>query len=119
MALAGGALVVAADGPAAKGPAKPKYTLGEIMSKGHKGNNSLLKKVTTGKATPDETKRLVEYYQAMVLHAPPKGEEKSWKEKTAALVKASEAVAAKKSGAVAMLEKAVNCKACHSAHKPD
>jgi hypothetical protein len=120
-AVGGGAFVLAADTP--KGPekpaAKPKYELSEIMNKGHKGNDSLLKKVTTGKATPAEQKKLMEYYQAMVLHAPPKGDAKAWKEKATALLKASEAVAAKKAGAVAMLEKAANCKACHAAHKPD
>jgi hypothetical protein len=122
LAVGGGAFVLAADGPAKapeKPAAKPKYELSEIMNKGHKGNDSLLKKVTTGKATPAETKKLVEYYQAMVLHAPPKGDEKSWKEKTTALLKASESAAAKKAGAVALLEKAANCKACHAAHKPD
>ena len=123
-AVGGGAFVLAAaaDAPTKapeKPAAKPKYELSEIMNKGHKGNDSLLKKVTTGKATVEETKKLVEYYQAMVLHAPPKGEEKAWKEKTTALLKASEAVAAKKAGAVATLEKAANCKACHAAHKPD
>ena len=112
----GSAWVFAADPP--KAPEKPKYDLAEIMNKGHKGNDSLLKKVTTGKATADETKKLVEYYKALVLHAPPKGDEKSWKEKTNALLKASEAVAAKKDGSVATLEKAANCRACHTAHRP-
>jgi hypothetical protein len=115
-AAIGSAFVIAADPP--KTPEKPKYEIPEIMTKGHKGNDSLLKKVTTGKATAEETKKLVEYYKALALHAPPKGEEKSWKEKTAALVKASEAVAAKKEGAVATLEKAANCRACHTAHRP-
>jgi hypothetical protein len=115
-AAIGGAFVYAADPP--KAPEKPKYDMAEIMNKGHKGNDSLLKKVTTGKATADETKKLVEYYKALVLHAPPKGDEKSWKEKTNALLKASEAVAAKKEGATATLEKAANCRACHTAHRP-
>ena len=116
-AAVGGAWVLAADAP--KPAAKPKYEMAEIMNKGHKGNESLLKKVTTGKATADETKKLVEYYQSLALYPAPKGDEKAWKEKTTALLKAGEAVAAKKAGAVPTLEKAANCKACHSAHKPD
>ena len=43
----------------------------------------------------------------------------SWKEKTAAMVKASRALKAGESGAAETYKAAANCKACHTAHRPE
>jgi mono/diheme cytochrome c family protein len=95
--------------------AKPKYTIKEVMKSAHKAG--LPKKVADGKATAEEKKQLVEFYVALAANKPPKGDEASWKEKTAALLAAAKDAEAGKEGAGAALTKAVNCMACHSAHK--
>ena|SRR5687767_7606199 len=96
--------------------AEPKYTMEEIMNKGHKGKESLLTKVTAGNAAEEDRKLLLEYYEALAMYEPPKGDAKSWKDKTGALVKAAKLVV-EKPGAVAPLKAAANCKACHTAHR--
>jgi hypothetical protein len=91
----------------------------EIMAAANKGDDSLFKKVSGGKGTDEDIKKLVEYYDALAAIAkPPMGDEKSWKEKTAALATAAHDVSEKKAGAVEKLTKAGDCKACHSVHKP-
>ena len=42
-----------------------------------------------GEASAEEKKQLVELYEALAANKPPKGDEASWKEKTAALVAAA------------------------------
>ena len=88
-----------------------KYSIKDVMQKAHKGG--LMKKVADGKATAEEKKQLVEYYEALAANKPPKGDEASWKEKTAELL------AAAKDAAAGNLDKlkAINCGACHKAHK--
>jgi hypothetical protein len=110
--LAGVAIVRAQDAK----KTDPKYTMEEIMNKGHKGKESLLTKVTAGNAAEEDRKLLLEYYEALAMHEPPKGDAKSWKSKTEALVKAAK-LAVEKPGAVAPLKAAANCKACHTAHR--
>ena len=98
---------------------KPKYTISEIMKAINKGDDNVCKRVAQGKASKEDFAKLVEYYEDLPLNKAPKGEQKSWEEKTAALVKAAKAVKAGEPDAVAKFKEAVNCKACHSAHKPD
>ena len=94
-------------------------TVKEVMAVGHKGKDSLLTKVLGGKSTDDENKKLVAYYEVLAAIAkPPQGDEKSWKDKTTALLGAAKEVAEKKAGAVDKLKAASDCKACHSLHKP-
>jgi hypothetical protein len=88
---------------------KPKFTVKEVM-KLHK--EKLNEKFIKGEATKEEKEKLLEGYEALVKNKPPKGEEKDWKEKTEALVKAVKADDKK------AYEKAVNCGACHKEHKP-
>ncbi|MCI0356926.1 MAG: hypothetical protein L0211_00380 [Planctomycetaceae bacterium] len=95
--------------------AKPKYTIKEVMKSAHKAK--LHEKVADGKATDAEKKQLVEFYTALAANKPPKGDEASWKEKTAALLAAAKDAEAGKEGAGAALKKAYNCAACHGAHK--
>jgi hypothetical protein len=94
---------------------KPKYTIKAVMKAAHKGG--LMKKVADGKASDGEKKQLVEFYVALAANKPPKGDEASWKEKTAALLAAAKDAEAGKDGAGAALTKAANCMGCHSAHK--
>jgi hypothetical protein len=88
---------------------KPKYTIKEVM-KFHK--DKLNEKFSNGTATKEEKEKLLEGYEALVKNKPPKGDEKDWKTKTEALVKAV------KDEDKDAYKKAVNCGACHGAHKP-
>jgi len=91
----------------------------EIMKKGFKGKTSLVGKATAGTASDAEIKQLQGMLKQLATLKPPRGEMGSWKEKTAALIKAGDLVAKHDQGAAAALKKASNCKACHSQHKPD
>jgi hypothetical protein len=88
--------------------AKPKYSIKDVM-KFHK--DKLHEKFEKGEASKEEKQKLLEGYESMLKIKPPKGEEKDWKAKCEALVKAV------KDDNKEELKKAVNCKACHDAHK--
>jgi cytochrome c556 len=87
--------------------------------KAPKGTDPVCKKAIEGKATAEELKKLVEGYEIMAKCKAPKGDEASWKEKTAKLVETSKALEKGEPGAAAKYKEAVSCKACHSVHKPD
>jgi len=88
-----------------------------VMKEAMKGNTSLHAKVATGKGTPEDAKKLLEYVKSLPAESPPEGDAASWKEKTEKLVAAAQAVADGKPGAAKTLQEAGNCKACHSVHK--
>ncbi len=96
-------------------PAKPKYTIKDVMKASMKG--PLMKKVIEGEATDEEKKTFHEMMVALSQNKPKKGEQESWDEKTKALVEASQAAVDGKAGAAGMLKKASDCKACHTPHK--
>lgn len=98
---------------------KAKPTIKDVMKEYHKGDDPLCKKVASGKGTKEDHKKLVEAYAAMADAKPPKGEVKDWKERTGKLLAAAKALEAGKPDAAAQYKDAVNCKACHTAHKPD
>ena len=98
---------------------KPKYSVKEVMKALHKGDDAIAKKVTKGEGTHEDFAKLVEYYKSLPLNEAPKGDATSWKEKTTALLKAAQALHEGKAGALEQYKTAVNCKACHSVHKPD
>jgi hypothetical protein len=98
---------------------KPKYTVEQIMEAINKGDDNICKRVIAGKASKEDIAKLVECYSELPHNKPPKGDQKSWDEKTAALVKAVNGIKTGAPDAVAKFKEAVNCKACHSAHKPD
>jgi len=83
----------------------------------HKGDNSLLKKVTSGGGTEEDHKKLLAAYEVLATQKPSKGDEASWKAKTSALISAAKDLVEKKAGAADALKKASDCKACHSVHK--
>jgi hypothetical protein len=92
-------------------------TIEEIMTEAHKKPSELLKKVATGAATDQQKQRLLELYQALAAHAPPKGDTNSWRTKTELLTRAARSAVEGKADADKELAKAANCKACHEAHK--
>ncbi len=98
---------------------EPKYTVSEVMKAINKGEDNIAKRVSQGKASKEDIAKMVEHYESLPLNKAPKGEQKSWEEKTAALVKAAKAVKAGEPDALARFKEAGNCKACHSVHKPD
>lgn len=95
--------------------AKKKYPTKVIMKEAMKG--PLLKKVASGEASAEETEELHAMMVALSENEPKKGEMDSWKEKTTALVVASQAAIDGNADAGAMLKKAADCKACHTPHK--
>jgi hypothetical protein len=103
-------------GAAASSVSTPPGTIKDVMAL-HKGKDSLLNKVTSGKGSDEEHKQLLEAYEAMAKLKPPQGDEASWKMKNEALIAAAKEVVEKKPGAVDKLKAASNCKGCHSAHK--
>jgi len=91
----------------------------DVMEAANEGKPSLYDRVIGGKGTPEEARKLSDLYQALPGLKPPKGDAKSWKERTSALAVAAKEVVDRKTGAVEKLKVTANCKACHSVHKPD
>ncbi len=95
--------------------AKPKYTIKEVMKLAHK--EKLLNKVTDGKGTTDDKKKILELYEEMAKNKPPKGDADSWKKLNDAIIAAAKDVVDGKDGSIDALKKATKCGDCHSAHK--
>src|SRR3954463_16210898 len=91
----------------------------KVYHKAPKGVAPVCKRAADGKATPDELKKLVAAYKTLAHTTPPRGDEASWKQKTSKLLSAAEEMEKGKPDGVAKYKEAVNCKACHSAHKPE
>ena len=100
------------------GAAFQDKTAKEVMTASNKGKDSLWAKVTSGKGTDDDAKKLADLYEALSKAKAPQGDEKSWTSKTSALAAAAKDLAEKKPGAMEKLKAAGECKACHSVHKP-
>jgi hypothetical protein len=90
----------------------------DVMQAANKGKDSLWAKVTAGKGTDDDAKKLADLYEALSKAKPPQGDEKSWTTKTSALAASAKDLADKKAGAMEKLKAAGDCKACHTVHKP-
>ena len=104
---------------AAEGGKNPVKEFMKAYHKAPKGVDPVCKKASDGKATPDEIHKLILGYKVMAAAKPSKGDEASWKEKTAKLLSAAEGLEKGGPDAIAKFKEAVNCKACHSVHKPD
>ena len=98
---------------------EPKYTISQVMKALHKGEDSLGNKVSKGQGTKEDFAKLVDYYSSLPLDTPPEGDDASWKAKSTALLDAAKALRDGKEGALALYNKAVNCKACHSVHRTE
>jgi Spy/CpxP family protein refolding chaperone len=91
----------------------------EIMKQAHGGGaNSLLNKATGANASKEDKEKLLNLYKDLAANKPPQGDEKSWGEKTSALVKAAEANVKGEAGAGNKVRQAANCMACHRVHRP-
>jgi len=82
-----------------------------------KGTDPLCKKAVDGKASTEEIAKLVAEYKKLTTTTPPKGDLDDWKDKTAKLYDATKKLQADPT-AVADFKQALDCKACHSLHKP-
>lgn len=94
----------------------------EVMKSYHKapkGTDPTCKKAADGKASADELTKLVAGYKLLTTVRPPKGDDASWKEKTGKLLAAAQSLQKGDADGLAKYKEAVNCKACHSVHKPD
>ncbi len=117
LALLAGAVVVTNRSGAAEEKGK---TIKQIMKQGHqapKGQMALCAKVAGKEPSKEDAEKLLALYKDLAACKPPKGDEASWKEKTTALITATEGVIKGEKGASAALKKAVNCMACHKVHK--
>ena len=101
----------------AAGGEKPKYTIEEIMKNAHSGKNKLYMKLQQGTANDEEKSKLIDYYEELGKNKPPKGEAGDWEKRTSALLTAAKAAANGGAAERAAYKKAVNCTACHNAHK--
>jgi len=89
---------------------KPKYTIKDVMKFHQK--DKLHEKFQKGETTKEEKQKLLDGYESMLKVKPPAGDEKDWKTKVESLVKTV------KDDDKDGFKKAVNCMACHGAHKP-
>lgn len=96
--------------------------ISDFMKKYHKapqGTDPVCKKVNNGQATEAELAELLKGYQTICGCTPPRGDKEDWVKRCQALVAAVKSIQAKDASGVAAYKTAVNCKACHSEHKPD
>ena len=99
-----------------------KSPIKEVMKTYHKapqGTDPICKKASEGTASTDELKKLVAAYTTLAAAKPPKGDDASWKDKTTKLLTAAKSLQKGEAGAALKYKEAVNCKACHTIHKPD
>jgi hypothetical protein len=115
-AIAAGMLLMGSTQAEDKKEESPKIPIKTVMKEAMAGG--LAKKAAEGKATAEEVKKLADLFTALHDAKPPKGEAASWAMKTEALVKAIKGVAEGNKEAQMALGKAMNCAACHGAHKP-
>ncbi len=94
----------------------------DAMKKYHKapkGQDPVCKVVSNGQGTDAQIAELITAYQVMCKEAPPRGEKEGWVKKCQALIASLKKVQSKDAAGVEEYKKAVNCKACHSEHKPE
>lgn len=95
---------------------KANHTIAEVMQLAHK-KVKLLPKVTGGKASEAEKKKLLELYASLWDNKPPKGSMESWRKLTGDVIVAACKVVLGEKGAEKKLKEAADCKGCHNAHK--
>lgn len=98
-------------------PAPAAPAIKDIMTTWLKGDDTPVKRVIAKKSNPEEIKKMHEAFLALEKLKPKKGDEASWKAKTAALVAASDLIVKGDEKGIAALTAATNCKACHEVHK--
>ena len=106
-------------GCASHSKSKASLSIEQIMEDGFKGKTSLSARISKGQGNEDDFKKMAFLTKELALNHPPKGDLASWTEKTTALKAAADSLVDGKPGALDGFKTAVNCKACHSVHKPD
>ncbi len=96
-------------------PAEP--AIKDIMEAVLKGDDTPVKRAIAKKSNPEEIKKMHEFFVSLEKLKPKKGDEASWKAKTAALVAASDLLVKGDEKGIDALKAAANCKACHEVHK--
>jgi hypothetical protein len=90
----------------------------KFAHKAPQGEKKLNEKIEDGTATSSDIEKALELYKAMADTKPPRGDQAAFKEKVTKVIAATEELVAKKTDGVAHYKEAINCKACHSDHKP-
>lgn len=111
-------VTLVAAGCATHSAAKLK-SIEEIMEEGFKGKESLASRISKGQGNDADFALMANLTAQLKLNHAPRGDLKSWTEKTTALNLAAIDLVKGKAGAVVDFKSAVNCKACHSLHKPE
>lgn len=119
VAIAALTLVAVGCASSSSSATKPSLSIEHIMEDGFKGKESLSARIAKGQGSAEDFKKMAFLTKELALNQPPKGDLASWTEKTKALKLAAEDLVAGKAGALDAYKSAVNCKACHSVHKPD
>ncbi len=96
---------------------RPKYSIKTVMYVAHGKEVNLADKVIKGNADADDQAQLLELYTALAANSPPRGDAESWHKKTTAITSAMHDVIDGKYAAEQDLRRALNCKACHEAHR--
>ena len=97
-------------------PVAPK-TVKEVMKIAHDQKEGLLPKIKGGNATDAEKKQLLDLYLDMLEGSPKKGDKDEFRALTNTLVLSAAKVVVGREGAIDELNKAADCKGCHSKHK--
>lgn len=103
----------------ASGFCQANDAISNVMKNAFKGDTSLYKSVASGKASESDARKLAAYVKTISAETPPKGDAEAWKKKTATLLRSIELLANGNKQAMIEVQKAGNCKSCHSAHRPD
>jgi hypothetical protein len=90
----------------------------KFAHKAPKGEKKLSDKILDGSASEEDVKKALDLYKKMADAKPPRGEQADFKKKVAKVVEATEELVKKDPQGVAHYKAAIDCKACHSEHKP-
>jgi uncharacterized membrane protein len=102
------------------GYSEPEFSISDFMIEYHKGKNSLAAQTREGRADRDRVRVMVNRYRIMANVTPPKGSVEDWKIRVEELVESGNFFFL--SGgpeAVDRYNAAVDCRACHTAHRTD
>jgi hypothetical protein len=98
---------------------KLELTSEQVMEEGFKGKTSIAARLSENMGTEADKMRMVYLTQQLALNQPPRGDLASWTQKTTALNLAAVALERNSPDALVTWKAAVDCKKCHSLHKPD
>lgn len=90
----------------------------KFAHKAPKGEKKLSDKILDGTASDEDVKKALDLYKKMSDAKPPRGDQADFKKKVAKVVEATEELVKKDPQGVVHYKAAIDCKACHSEHKP-